>query len=968
MATSLSVGRRVSYAAEPEPVQADVYVSTTGNDANPGTEAAPVATISRARNAVRDIISAGLTHNIVVQIQGGIYPLTEPLVFDHRDSGTKNHSITYLVTTNQTAILSGGVRLTGWQQASNALWTTTVPDDLIGSNSFRYLFVNGRRATRARTPNSDSAQPFLRIVSAKLADDLSSWEIALPPDKVAAWKNVSDMEIVILMANDNFRKRVQSVDAARGILYLQPPHIRPWTAYLTPTSGMACYLENTRAFLDEPGEWYLDQSARQLWYWPRPDEQLESIEVCTPVLTKLLQIQGSSNRPVANLSFDGLSFAFTTWMLPDPGYICWYTNYPGQRMGAIEMAYCNDCSLLNCNISQIGGDGIKIKVPTKRFMIQGATIHDISGHGIYLPGPGSSPLSAPDLGGTIANNHVYDCGVEDPDTSGISCATYTKGLTIKNNLVYDLPYMGITLGDRNSLPSLCQSNVISGNYVHHVMRVQSDGGGIYEIGPQSNCTIRANVVTDVLRGPGACGGPNFGIYMDERSAGCHILENVVSKTTGQLLHFNCDPANTRIGVNYFGENVFYKGKVGQYSRSFANDRFMDIPHAPALDPQHLTVEAWIRPLSFAGGNDPSYWLVSKNGAELSDGHYSLLTSHNNIGAYLNIGGGRENCYAAWSHDSPLKSNEWSHVAMTYDGTNLSVFCNGALAGLSTVNRQRSTGSSLLRIGKRADSSTLSFAGLMDDVRIYNRALSAEVIAEQYAEVSRQSRVQRDAVLGNTEVRPTLSGAIGQQLALNSQPFTNSLQTQDPGLRTQDSVPKTKDQGSRTQDAPTLSSQVLSLKSQPSTVNPSQPVSGLSSQVSGLQSSVSSLQSTSGLVLHLDFTAMHDQMEKIIAEAGPEEPYKSRFAASRESRVEGPVPVEKGRESKVESLVPVEGGRESRVEIPVPVEKGRESKVESPVPVEKGRKSKVESPVPVEKGRESKVESPVPVEKGRESKN
>ena len=304
---------------------------------------------------------------------------------------------------------------------------------------------------------------------------------------------------------------------------------------------------------------------------------------------------------------------------------------------------------------------------------------------------------------------------------------------------------------------------------------------------------------------------------------------------------------------------------------------MDIPHAPALDPQHLTVEAWIRPLSFAGGNDPSYWLVSKNGAELSDGHYSLLTSHNNIGAYLNIGGGRENCYAAWSHDSPLKSNEWSHVAMTYDGTNLSVFCNGALAGLSTVNRQRSTGSSLLRIGKRADSSTLSFAGLMDDVRIYNRALSAEVIAEQYAEVSRQSRVQRDAVLGNTEVRPALSEAIGQESALNSQPFTNSLQTQDSGPKTQDVVPVT--QGV-----------------------PPTPNSNLPSPDPSLQSSVSSLQSTSGLVLHLDFTAMHDQMEKIIAEAGPEEPYRTRFSDQR-SAVSG----QKAGDNSSQNLAPLQAG-------------------------------------------------------------
>jgi hypothetical protein len=53
----------------------------------------------------------------------------------------------------------------------------------------------------------------------------------------------------------------------------------------------------------------------------------------------------------------------------------------------------------------------------------------------------------------------------------------------------------------------------------------------------------------------------------------------------------------------------------------------------------------------------------------------------------------------------------------------------------------------------------------------------------------------------------------------------------------------------------------------------------------VQSDLSTQPSTFGLVLRLDFTAMHNQMEKIIAEAGPEEPYRSRFAASQTEKTQ-----------------------------------------------------------------------------------
>ena len=54
-------------------VKADFYISPNGSDSNPGTYEKPFATVTRARNAVRTMISAGLNEDVTVIIRGGIY-------------------------------------------------------------------------------------------------------------------------------------------------------------------------------------------------------------------------------------------------------------------------------------------------------------------------------------------------------------------------------------------------------------------------------------------------------------------------------------------------------------------------------------------------------------------------------------------------------------------------------------------------------------------------------------------------------------------------------------------------------------------------------------------------------------------------------------------------------------------------------------------------------------------------------
>ena len=137
----------------------DFYVAVNGKDTNPGTAAAPFASMARAREAVRAKVVAGLTGDILVQIGGGVYSLEETLTFGPEDSGTEQHSVTYAAAPGERVVLSGGRRIAGWKKGAGDIWTAEIPEVKAGRWYFRQLFVDGKRAVRARTPNVDSREP-----------------------------------------------------------------------------------------------------------------------------------------------------------------------------------------------------------------------------------------------------------------------------------------------------------------------------------------------------------------------------------------------------------------------------------------------------------------------------------------------------------------------------------------------------------------------------------------------------------------------------------------------------------------------------------------------------------------------------------------------------------------------------------------------------------------------------------------
>ncbi len=543
--------------------QPDFFVASGGNDANPGTAEKPFATVARAKAALRQRIAAGLKADLTVVIRAGTYELAEPLVFGPADSGTDKCAITYAASPGETVVLSGGRKIGPWKQAEGNIWTTSVPDVRQRKWCFRNLFVNGRRAVRARTPNVTKTTDCLQLTAAALSKDLKKFTVTLPPGLAGNWRNQTDIELMIAGNWAINRKRVESIDTKTGTVVLAPPH-QSGAYYILPKTGRWFHVENARELLDEPGQWYLDRQTGVLSYCPRPDEDMASAKAVAPVLVRLVEVRGTAERPVRNLHFKGISFKHTDWKLPADGYMgiqaCHYQSKQtgsGRIPAAVHCTFARQLSVKDGSLARLGGCGIELTDGCSDCVVEGNHVFDISGNGINVGGANNEDTVPKN--NRIANNHVHACGIEYYGAIGIWVGLAQRAI-LSHNLVHDLPYSGISVGWQwNPNPTACRENTVEYNHVYDVMNRLCDGGCIYTLGLQPGTVIRCNHLHDVHRSALAQGAPNNGMFIDQGSKGYLFERNVIYNTAAQLVRFNrCKREWHTWRDNHFGDEAEVK--------------------------------------------------------------------------------------------------------------------------------------------------------------------------------------------------------------------------------------------------------------------------------------------------------------------------------------------------------------------------------------------------------------------------
>jgi Concanavalin A-like lectin/glucanases superfamily len=88
-------------------------------------------------------------------------------------------------------------------------------------------------------------------------------------------------------------------------------------------------------------------------------------------------------------------------------------------------------------------------------------------------------------------------------------------------------------------------------------------------------------------------------------------------------------------------------------------------------------------------------------------------------------------YRVISGNGPLRVNAWSHLVSTYDGSNQRIYLNGTLISARAQSGQIKQSANPLRIGGNAVWGEY-FKGTIDEVRLYNCALTATEISADLA--------------------------------------------------------------------------------------------------------------------------------------------------------------------------------------------------------------------------------------------
>ncbi|WP_406695926.1 DUF4082 domain-containing protein [Singulisphaera sp. Ch08] len=192
-------------------------------------------------------------------------------------------------------------------------------------------------------------------------------------------------------------------------------------------------------------------------------------------------------------------------------------------------------------------------------------------------------------------------------------------------------------------------------------------------------------------------------------------------------NFNAGSGTTVTDISGFGNNGSISnatwstsGHAGSALSFNGTNSWVTIANSSSLNlSSGMTLEAWVRPSNTNSSNP----ILVKEGNGTAP--YALYASDPVMPvAFLNANSATST--AAPSYQS-LVANTWNHVAATYDGTTLRLYVNGALMSQANPTAGILSSTGALRIGGDSVFSNEFFNGLIDDVRVYNRALSlAEV--------------------------------------------------------------------------------------------------------------------------------------------------------------------------------------------------------------------------------------------------
>jgi len=590
---------------------ADFYVSTDGNDANPGTSDQPFATPEGAIAGVRRELALKKDHPepINVLFKAGVYRLSAPLTFTPADSGTAAAPVTYAAAPGERVVFSGGVPITGtWTQTpGKPYWQITLPKAKDGGWIFNSLSVNGVSRMRARLLRGGEKE--LRAEGPELGGDPKRSIRYLPGDFDPAWTNPKDIDVVLLGNWTPVIHRVREIIPEKRALRFSSTNFRTVNFF---DSHPRYYLSNVFEALTEPGEWYLNRKTGILYYYPMPGEDLAKAEVVAPVIkSRLIKFEGdlAGDRPVEHLHFRDLHFRDTDADMDRYDGI--YRQGHIYLDGAVYAEGLRHASIERCEFSQLGEYAIVLADGCRDVTVRQCHLWDLGGGALQIGVSDLTPLKTPLTPGakpgpsveprrevldiTVDNNLIHRLGTVWHGCYGI-CNRFASGSRITHNEIFDTHWDSVGLDARWNWKGekYSHGNEVAYNHLHDLgLGYETDAGAIYQFGPLDT-HIHHNLIHDTHAYPFNTGFT--GVYLDETSRAAVVENNLAYNLDWSVFHQNYGEDNVfRNNIGAFARDGFFKrGGLGQ-----SNDNYMEVTRNI-----YITRDALAQKFTWAPGSKP----------------------------------------------------------------------------------------------------------------------------------------------------------------------------------------------------------------------------------------------------------------------------------------------------------------------------------------------------------------------------
>jgi hypothetical protein len=425
----------------------DYYVSPKGKDTNPGTQSLPFATLEKATTSSLAFIGKEAVNIWLVE---GTHYVSKTLVLDSRFSASAGKGLTIQGRGSK-------VWVKGSRQLSNLEWRThkgqikvaKLPADV----HFDQLFINSANQARARFPNYDHSNPLrdgngYQKATGGTDKRYDQWftydSLAFSKKK---WQNPRTGIVHAFQSHNwgNMQYRIKDRDYQNHKIILGEGGWQLQRSYgigagSTPSPF---YVENIFEELDVPGEWFLDEEKHLLYFYPPGGLDLETASIEVPVVKDIIQIKGSSDKPVRNISLRNINFsqAQTTFMNSYEPLA--RGDWAIHRGGAVFLENTENCLIEACNFEQLGGNGVFMSGYNRNNMVREVRFTQLGESAVCFVGKPSAvrfyqTWDDAEIHGKDWNEMRKGMDLE----AGPKSPDYPENCVVENAIIHDIGLLG----------------------------------------------------------------------------------------------------------------------------------------------------------------------------------------------------------------------------------------------------------------------------------------------------------------------------------------------------------------------------------------------------------------------------------------------------------------------------------------------------------------------------------------------